>query len=282
MLVKCPHHDIPDQMLGQRFYMGLADSLKANVDASASGAFLSKSFRECKVLLDKMAQNSGWMTKDTTITPIVHSVALDPNNSITENMATLMTQMSILTKKIDKSGQKQVHIVDTTTGELCTPCIDQPYVCSWSGKNDNQNYQENMNYVGNYEGQSQGDQNWGQQNQQYKPTQQQYNNTNNPGAMRPQGQVVPYQRQQGYSQQNHQLAYQQPQQQQLVRQDDEMSEIKGMLQQLIGSNGKMRETVEAHESTIKGIKIQLGQISMALNNRPQGTLPADTNVNLKE
>ncbi|XP_070031918.1 uncharacterized protein [Nicotiana tomentosiformis] len=182
------------------------DNLKANVDASARGAFLSKSFRECKILLDKMAQNTGWMTRDSTITHVFHSVDLDPNNSIAENMATLMTQMSILTKKIDESGQ-------------------------------------------NYE---------------------------------TQGQVVPYQRQQGYNQQNQHLAYQQPQQQQIVRQDDGLSEIKGMLQQLIRSNGKMQQKVEAHDSAIKGIELQLGQLSMALNNRPQGTLPANTHVNPKE
>ncbi|XP_070035996.1 uncharacterized protein [Nicotiana tomentosiformis] len=109
MLVKCPHHGIPDQMLGQRFYMGLADSLKANVDASAGGAFFSKTFTECKILLDKMAQNSGWMTRGTTLTPIVHSVALDPNNSHAENIATLVTQMSILTKKIDEIAIKGIE-----------------------------------------------------------------------------------------------------------------------------------------------------------------------------
>nr|XP_016515412.1 PREDICTED: uncharacterized protein LOC107832116 [Nicotiana tabacum] len=108
MLVKCPHHGIPDQMLGHRFYMGLADNLKANVDASIRGAFLSKTFTECKVLLDKMSQNSGWMTRGTTLAPIVHSVLLDPNNSHAENMATLMTQMCILTKKIDEMGTKQL------------------------------------------------------------------------------------------------------------------------------------------------------------------------------
>ncbi|XP_070051747.1 uncharacterized protein [Nicotiana tomentosiformis] len=113
-----------------------------------------------------------------------------------------------------------------------------------------------MNYVANYGGQRQGGQNWRQQNQQYRPAQQQYNNGNNPGAMRPHGQIV--------------------------KQDDGFSEIKGMLQQLIGSNGKMQEKVEAHDSAIKGIEIQLGQLSMALNNSPQGTLPADTHVNPKE
>nr|XP_016467928.1 PREDICTED: uncharacterized protein LOC107790511 [Nicotiana tabacum] len=268
MLVKYPHHRIPDQMLGHKFYMGLADNLKANIDASVGGAFLIKSSRESKVLLDKMAQNSGWMTRDSTITPIVHSVALDPNNFIAENMATLMTQISILTEKIDESSQKQVHIVDTTNGGLCKPCINQPYMSSWSGECDNQNYQENI-YVGNYGGQRQGGQNLGQQNQLYRPAQQQYNNTNNSRAIRPQGQVVPYQRKQGYNQQNQQLTYQQSQQQ-IVTQDDGLSEINGKLQQLIGSNGKMQEKVEAHELAIKGIEIQLEQISMALNNRPMG------------
>ncbi|XP_070005540.1 uncharacterized protein [Nicotiana sylvestris] len=153
LLVTCPHHGIPEKMLGQRFYMGLADNLKANVDASASGAFLSKTFRESKILLGKMAQNSGWMTRNSPITHVDHLVALNPTNSIAENMATLVTQMSILTKKIDESGQKQqVHIVDATNGGLCTSCINQLYVCSWSAEGDNQQYQENMNYVANYGG----------------------------------------------------------------------------------------------------------------------------------
>ncbi|XP_070042985.1 uncharacterized protein [Nicotiana tomentosiformis] len=61
-----------------------------------------------------------------------------------------------------------------------------------------------------------------------------------------------------------------------------MTKIRGMLQQLIGTNGKMQEKLAAHDSAIKGIKTQLGQLSMALNNHPQGTLPADTNINPKE
>nr|XP_009617847.1 uncharacterized protein LOC104110127 [Nicotiana tomentosiformis] len=61
-----------------------------------------------------------------------------------------------------------------------------------------------------------------------------------------------------------------------------MIEIKGMLQQLIGTNGKMQEKLAIHDSAIKGIETQLGQLSMALNNRTQGTLPADININPKE
>nr|XP_016502051.1 PREDICTED: uncharacterized protein LOC107820303 [Nicotiana tabacum] len=61
-----------------------------------------------------------------------------------------------------------------------------------------------------------------------------------------------------------------------------MVEIRGILQQLIGTNGKMQEKLAVHDSAIKNIETQLGQLSMALNNRPQGTLPADININPKE
>nr|XP_016498866.1 PREDICTED: uncharacterized protein LOC107817528 [Nicotiana tabacum] len=56
----------------------------------------------------------------------------------------------------------------------------------------------------------------------------------------------------------------------------------GMLQQLIGTNGKMQEKLTVHDLAIKNIETQLGQLSIALNNLPQGTLPADTNINPKE
>uniref|UniRef100_A0A1S4ALB9 Reverse transcriptase domain-containing protein n=1 Tax=Nicotiana tabacum TaxID=4097 RepID=A0A1S4ALB9_TOBAC len=55
-----------------------------------------------------------------------------------------------------------------------------------------------------------------------------------------------------------------------------------MMQQVIGSNEKMSERVDAHESSIKNIEVQTGQISMSLNNCPHGTLPVDTQINPKD
>lgn len=52
------------------------------------------------------------------------------------------------------------------------------------------------------------------------------------------------------------------------------------MQHVIGSNVKISERVDAHESTIKNIEVQMG--SMSLNNRPHGTLHADTQVNPKD
>ncbi|XP_019244508.1 PREDICTED: uncharacterized protein LOC109224384 [Nicotiana attenuata] len=67
-----------------------------------------------------------------------------------------------------------------------------------------------------------------------------------------------------------------------MRHEDGFAKLEGMMQQLIGSNGKLTGRVDSHESAIKNIEIQLGQISMALNNRPHGMLPADTQINPKE
>ncbi|XP_070030073.1 uncharacterized protein [Nicotiana sylvestris] len=55
-----------------------------------------------------------------------------------------------------------------------------------------------------------------------------------------------------------------------------------MMQQVIGSTAKINERVDAHDAAIKNIEVQVGQISMSLNNRPQGTQPADTQINPKD
>lgn len=49
----------------------------------------------------------GMDNQECTYHLVVHSVPLDPSNSIAETMATLLTQMSILTKKVEELGQKQ-------------------------------------------------------------------------------------------------------------------------------------------------------------------------------
>ncbi|XP_070023210.1 uncharacterized protein [Nicotiana sylvestris] len=194
-----------------------------------------------------MTKNSGWTTRKAPITPVVHSLPLDPSNTLAENMATLMTQMSIFTKK-------------------------------WNAENDHHQYLEDMNYVSNYRGQRQGGQNWGQQNQPYRPVQPQLNNENM-GGMRPHNNMAPYQRPQGYNNQNQQQGYHPPQQQHGRQQKDGFARLEAMMQQVIGLNAKINERVDAHDSTINNIEVQMGQISMSLNNRPHGTLPAGTQIN---
>nr|XP_016508042.1 PREDICTED: uncharacterized protein LOC107825674 [Nicotiana tabacum] len=92
--------------------------------------------------------------------------------------------------------------------------------------------------------------------------------------------MAPSPRSQGYNSQ--QQGYLPPQQQHGGRQEDGFTRLEAMMQQVIGSNAKINERVDAHDAAIKNIEVHLGQISMYLNNRPQGTLPADTQINPKD
>ncbi|XP_070018304.1 uncharacterized protein [Nicotiana sylvestris] len=92
--------------------------------------------------------------------------------------------------------------------------------------------------------------------------------------------MAPYPRSQGYNSQ--QQGYITPLQQHGGRQEDGFTRLETMMQQVIGSNAKINERVDAHDTAIKNIEVQLGQISMSLNNRPQGTLPANTQINPKD
>ncbi|XP_070015836.1 uncharacterized protein [Nicotiana sylvestris] len=100
------------------------------------------------------------------------------------------------------------------------------------------------------------------------------------GGMRPPNNMTPYPRPQGYN--NQQQGYLPPQQQHGERQEDGFTRLEAMMQHVIGSNAKINERVDTHDAAIKNIEVQLGQISMSLNNRPQGTLPADTQINPKD
>uniref|UniRef100_A0A1S3YYN4 RNA-directed DNA polymerase n=1 Tax=Nicotiana tabacum TaxID=4097 RepID=A0A1S3YYN4_TOBAC len=158
--------------------------------------------------------------------------------------------------------------------------LSQPIGNLWNAEHEHHHqHPEDMNYVSNYGGQRQGNQNWGLQTQQpYRPPQPQYN-TGNMGGMRPPNNMAPYPRSHGYN--NQHQGYLPPQQQHGGRQEDGFTKLEAMMQQVIGSNAKINERVDAYDAAIKNIEVQLGQISMSLNNRPQGTLPVDTQINPK-
>ncbi|XP_070018316.1 uncharacterized protein [Nicotiana sylvestris] len=171
--------------------MGLSDSVKNIVDASAGGEFLRKTWREGQGLLDKMAQNSRWITRNAPITPV------------------------------------------------------------WNAEHDHHHYPEDMNHVSNYGGQILGVR---------------------IGASRISSTGQP----------SHSSAMGTWKQQHGGRQEDGFARLKAMMQRVIGSNAKISERVDAHDLAIKNIEMRMGQISMSLNNRPHGTLPANTQINPKD
>ncbi|XP_070017970.1 uncharacterized protein [Nicotiana sylvestris] len=102
------------------------------------------------------------------------------------------------------------------------------------------------------------------------------------GGMSTSNNMAPYPRPQGYNNKNQQQGYHPPQQQHGGRYENGFARLEAMMQQVIGSNAKISERVDAHDSVIKNIEVQMCQILMSLNNRPHGTLPANTQINPKD
>ncbi|KAL3824059.1 hypothetical protein ACJIZ3_020088 [Penstemon smallii] len=58
LIMKCPHHGIPDYIQIETFYYGLVGQTRNLVDAKAGGALLGREYEEIHSLLDKMSWES--------------------------------------------------------------------------------------------------------------------------------------------------------------------------------------------------------------------------------
>ncbi|XP_070005823.1 uncharacterized protein [Nicotiana sylvestris] len=63
--------------------------------------------------------------------------------------------------------------------------------------------------------------------------------------------------------------------------NNEMGWIESMFEQMMKKNADFDAQLASHNTSIRNLEVQLGQISQALNTRPKGSLPSDTVVNLK-
>ncbi|XP_070007366.1 uncharacterized protein [Nicotiana sylvestris] len=62
---------------------------------------------------------------------------------------------------------------------------------------------------------------------------------------------------------------------------NDMSRIEMMFEQMMKKNADANAQLASHNTSIRNLEIQLGQISQSLNTRPKGALPSDTVVNPK-
>ncbi|XP_070020269.1 uncharacterized protein [Nicotiana sylvestris] len=63
--------------------------------------------------------------------------------------------------------------------------------------------------------------------------------------------------------------------------NNEMGRIETMFEQMMKKNTDSDAQLSFHNTSIRNLEVQLGQISQALNTRPKGVLPSDTVVNPK-
>ncbi|KAI3770749.1 hypothetical protein L6452_01892 [Arctium lappa] len=58
LIRKCPHHGIPHCIQLETFYNGLSNAAKIILDATAGGAFVSKTYNEAFDILEKVSNNN--------------------------------------------------------------------------------------------------------------------------------------------------------------------------------------------------------------------------------
>ncbi|XP_070036129.1 uncharacterized protein [Nicotiana tomentosiformis] len=60
-----------------------------------------------------------------------------------------------------------------------------------------------------------------------------------------------------------------------------MGRIENMFKQMMEKNADSDAQLASHNTSIRNLEVQMGQISQALNSHPKGALPSDTMVNPK-
>jgi hypothetical protein len=80
-----------DWLILQNFYNGLTPSSRDHLDASAGGAFFSKTIRGAVDLIEKMVSNMGW-SKERLQTRGMHTI---------KEMEILAAKLDFLMKRLD-------------------------------------------------------------------------------------------------------------------------------------------------------------------------------------
>ncbi|KAJ9538724.1 hypothetical protein OSB04_031457 [Centaurea solstitialis] len=258
LLRRCPHHGIPHCIQMETFYNSLTFAAKGNLDATAGGAFLSKTYTETVDILEKIARNNTDWSNPRALAPKRPS-EFNENDAITTLNAQILALTNLVKNNLNINETNQVQAVTSSEKEMCVFC------------GNNHTYENcpnnpaSVNFVGNYSKNSPFSQtynsNWrNHPNLSYK----------NPG-LQPHG-VNHFQNQQnppGFHQGAPQN-FQSGQSSQMHQRSQNASDGNGSIESLL--KGFINQT----NATLRGFETQLGQFANELRNRPPGTLPSDT------
>ncbi|KAJ9564240.1 hypothetical protein OSB04_000206 [Centaurea solstitialis] len=276
LLRQCPHHGIPHCIQLETFYNGLSNAAKLILDATAGGAFTSQTYNEGYQVLEKVANNNTDWSNPRELTPKINPTESDA-------LKAMNAQLAALTKLVLNGNRQQVN------SAVATPQV--PDVCTYCGENHIFDFcpgnPEAVNVIGTHNRDSPFSQtynsNWrNHPNFSWRDNQGSYPPGMNQGphrAARPpfnqqsqyhQGQSSHFQSAHtpsGHSPQNfHQgqspQNFQQRQQPALEAPPSLESVLKGFMNQT--------------QAAMRNFETQLGQLAAEFKNRPQGSLPSDT------
>ncbi|XP_062094211.1 uncharacterized protein LOC133800271 [Humulus lupulus] len=262
LLRKCPHHGIPHCIQMETFYNGLNAVSRMVLDASANGAILSKSYNEAFEILERIASNNyQWSnTRAPTSRKVAGVLEVDALTALTAQMAS----MTNILKNMSLGGNIQpaaaiqsaeISCVYCGDGHTFENCPSNPASVCYVG---NQNFNCNNNPYSN----------------SYNPAWRQHPNLSwGGGGGEGQGASssgAPAQGKQscppGFSQQPR---AQQPHQ----SQGSQSSSLESLMRDYMAKNDAV---IQSQAASLRNLEIQLGQLANDLKNRPQGSLPSDT------
>ncbi|KAM6558679.1 hypothetical protein CsatA_027919 [Cannabis sativa] len=257
LLRKCPHHGIPHCIQLETFYNGLNAASRMVLDASANGAILSKSYNEAFEILERIAStNYQWSTnRAPTSRKVAGVLEVDALTALTAQMAS----MTNILKNMNMGGSVQpaaaiqraeISCVYCGDGHTFENCPSNPASMCYVG---NQNFNRNNNPYSN----------------SYNPAWKHHPNfswggqgASSSGAQGQGKQSFPP----GFSQQPRPQQPHQPQ-------GSQTSSLESLMRDYMAKNDAV---IQSQAASLRNLEVQLGQLANDLKNRPQGTLPSDT------
>ncbi|XP_062100842.1 uncharacterized protein LOC133806768 [Humulus lupulus] len=259
LLWKCPHHGIPHCIQMETFYNGLNAASRMVLDASANGAILSKSYNEAFEILERIASNNyQWSnTRALTCRKVAGVLEVDALTALTAQMAS----MTNILKNLSLGGNIQpaaaiqsgdISCVYCGDGHMFENCPSNPAAVCYVG---NQNYNRNNSPYSNL----------------YNPAWRQHPNLSwGGGGQGASSRGAPAQGKQsfppGFSQQPR---AQQPHQ----SQGSQSSSLESLMRDYMAKNDVV---IQSQAASLRNLEMQFGQLANDLKNRPQGSLPIDT------
>lgn len=258
LLLQCPHHGLPLNLLMRIFYKGLTLASRNAVINFSGGSIRNKTAQEASDLYEEMARET--MHSDTRGKCAgVNEVNTSNNLASNAQIARLERKMDVILALNQKAPSLEVCAICATPGHETISC---PH-----GADFPEFVQEQANMLNSY--------NQRPRNDPFSPT---YNPgwrnhpnfrwSNNQNQQQPQGSFPQHQAHQGYQQQ-------QPQKKSL---EDLIASMAQSTQSFIQ---KSETHMQKTDRAIANLEQQMGQLATALNQREPGRLPGQVIINPK-
>src|SRR4051812_9373912 len=260
LLRKCPNHELPKWVQVQTFYNGSLPNTQETIDAASGGSLNNKTLEEAEELIETLASNHYAKNRDRSRKQAgVYEV--DQSTAFAAQMTAIQQQLNLINQKMN------------TPMKTCGLCNGQGHTSSEYQVGNPFAQNKQANYLNQQRGQG---------NSYGNPYPHNYNpnwRTQHPNLS---------------WRNNNELQHQnQNMQQQDFRAPDKKPSIEDMFSKIMDKIDKTTEhnekrfevnelKLQNHDSILKNLEQQVGQIHGMLSQRQSGKLPSDTEKNPRE